>query len=378
MKIAYIHQLPLEIYPPATNALSLLAKQAGWEVGAWSSANRKGLPTHSADSVSVSRPAFPGPECGSVRRLVGFLLWHFRVARELARWRPDVLISIEPHSALAVWMYFHLFRGSARLFIHHHEYYAPADFLEAGSRTSRLCHRFEKSDLFTRAEWVSQTNETRLRMMQADCAAVTASKGRIWPNYPRCEWVARAAANRRDALAKPQNDPLRLVCVGSLSFQDTFIRDVVEWVAGRPGVASLHLCGHNVKPDVWEWIDTLAAPNISADHAGCAYDALPDLLVGFDVALVLYKGNTLNFVHNVPNKAVEALACGLEVWYPPEMEGMRLFHKRHSWLRLKEIDFKNLPAQVPSVTPAELPVDFPFTCEAAMAPLLAQIRGKSL
>ena len=374
MKIACIHQLPLEIYPPASNALALLARQAGWEVRAWSSANRRGLPTYAAEAVRVCRPAFPGPECGSGRRLAGFLRWHFIVARELARWQPDVVLSIEPHSALALWLYFRLFGGSARLFIHHHEYYAPADFLGAGSRTSRLCHYFEKKDLFARAEWISQTNETRLRMMQADCAAVTPTKGRIWPNHPPRAWVARGAFRRAEALTNARSAPLRLVCVGSLSFVDTFVREVVEWVAARPGRVSLHLCGHNVRSDVWQWVESLKTSNISTDPAGCAYDEVPDLLSRFDVALVLYKGNTLNFIHNVPNKAVEALACGLEVWYPPEMEGMKLFHMCHPGLRLKKIDFKNLPAGVPAVMPEEAPAEFSFTCEDAMVPLLEQIR----
>lgn len=365
--------MPLEIYPPASNALAVLARQAGWEVRAWSSANRKGLPAYAAESVRVCRPSFPGPECGSGRRLAGFLRWHFLVARALGRWQPDVVLSIEPHSALALWLYYRLFGGTARLFIHHHEYYAPVDFLGAGSRTSRLCHYFEKNDLFGRAEWISQTNETRLRMMQADCAAVTPTNGRIWPNHPPRAWVARGTSCRAAALANAQSGPLRLVCVGSLSFVDTFVREVVEWVVARPGSVSLHLCGHNVRPDVWQWIESLAAANISTDPAGCAYDELPDLLARFDVALVLYKGNTLNFVHNVPNKALEALACGLEVWYPPEMEEMRLFRHRHPGLRLREIDFKDLPAGVPAVVPTEAPADFPFTCEAAMAPLLERI-----
>lgn len=374
MKIAFVHQLPLEIYPPAANALGILAAQAGWEVLAWSSADPKGSPPCQPAGVVVSRPGFPGPRCGGVARLAGFARWHVRVARELARWRPDAIISVEPHSALAVWIYCRLLGGAARLFIHHHEYYAPGDFLKPGNRTSRICHHFETTDLFGRAEWVSQTNATRLRLQMADCAALTGAKGHLWPNHPPQEWVARARAAMAAREPVARAGPLRLVCVGSLSFEDTFIREVAEWVAVRPGEVSLHVCGHNVRPDVWKWLGTLAAPNISCQPTGCAYAELPELLVRFEVALVLYKGNTLNFVHNVPNKAVEALVCGLEVWYPPEMEGMRHFHGEFPALPLREVDFRRMVAEVSVAMPQSALEPGMFTAERAIEPLLHQLR----
>ncbi len=369
MKVAFVHQLPLEIYPPAANALGMLATQDGWEVRAWSSADPKGSPPWQAPGVVVNRPGFPGPRCGGVARLVGFARWHVRVARDLARWRPDAILSVEPHSALAVWIYYRLLGGKARLFIHHHEYYAPGDFLKVGNRSSRICHHFETTDLFGRAEWVSQTNTTRLRLQMGDCAAVSGAKGRLWPNYPPCEWVARARA----AMVEREPGPLRLVCVGSLSFEDTFIREVAEWVAARPGEVTLHVCGHNVRSDVWQWLESLAASNISCQPAGCAYAELPELLAGFEVGLVLYKGNTLNFIHNVPNKAVEALVCGLEVWYPPEMAGMRDFHLEFSDLPLREVNFRSMDRGVPAaMARAALDREI-FTAERAMAPLLQHL-----
>ena len=370
MRIAYIHQLPLEIYPPATNALAIFARQVGWQVRAWSSANRKGLPPYAATGVVVMRPAYPGPLVGSGRRLAGFLRWHWGVASELASWRPDVVMSVEPHSALAVWLYYRFYGGSARLMIHHHEYYAPADFLKPGSRTSRWCHHFEMSYLFARAEWISQTNSARLTLMQADCAAVTAAKGRVWPNHPPAQWSARAKHGMVES-AQPAGSPLRLIYVGSLSFEDTFVRELIEWVAAHPGKVSLHVCGHNVRPDVWAWIESLDSGHVSTNPAGCAYDELPELMMRFDVALVLYKGNTLNFVHNVPNKAVEALVCGLEVWYPQEMTAMVGLHRQFPALRLREVDFRRLPADLARAAGSRAGIDPPaLSSEAAIQPLL--------
>ena len=374
MKVAFIHQLPLEIYPPASNALATLAGQEGWEVRVWSSANGNRMPLYQNMTVEVSRPNFPGRQWGSVARLSGFVRWHLRVARDLARWQPDAVISVEPHSALAVWIFYRILGGAARLFIHHHEYYAPSDYLKPGSRTTRICHHFEKTYLFGRAEWVSQTNETRLRMSMDDCGAITAATARVWPNYPPRGWCDRAKAAMTAAQSPVAEPPLRLICVGSLSFEDTFIREVAEWVAARPGRVSLHVCGHNVRLEVWDWLASLDATNISCQPTGCAYDDLPELLVRFEVGLVLYKGNTLNFVHNVPNKAVEALVCGLEVWYPPEMAGMKEFHRRMPELPLREVDFRQMAAELPSRLSRVAVVPGSFTAESAIEPLLTVLR----
>lgn len=371
MKVAFVHQLPLEIYPPAANALAILAAQEGWEVRAWSSAGHSGMTAYQHPALAVRRPPYPGVACGSLARLAGFARWHWRVAAELARWRPDAIIAVEPHSAMGVWFYYRLRGGRARLFIHHHEYYAPGDYLKPGNRTTRICHWFEKAGLFGRAEWVSQTNATRLRLLMADCPAVTAAKGRLWPNHPPRAWLARAGRK-----APASGGPLRLVCVGSLSFEDTFIREVAEWVAARPGKVTLHVCGHNVRRDVWDWLASLNAAGISCQPEGCGYDDLPELLADFDVGLVLYKGNTLNFVHNVPNKAVEALVCGLEVWYPPEMAGMRDFQARHPELALREVDFRRLAElPVPTVRVGGTPAD--LVAELAMEPLLRRLRKEN-
>jgi len=70
--------------------------------------------------------------------------WHLDVAKRLAAWKPDVVLYYEPHSALAVYWYFLRYRGTAKLFIHHHEYYDPSDYLSTGNRMTRLNSFFEK------------------------------------------------------------------------------------------------------------------------------------------------------------------------------------------------------------------------------------------
>jgi hypothetical protein len=372
VKIAYVHALPLEYYPPAKNMLSLLAARDGWTVRVWSTRNQRGHPQWSHERVDITRPQQASADAPVWLRTPGYAAWHLRTAFELAFWQPDVVFSIEPHSALAVWIYYRVMRGNAKLFVHHHEYYAPEDFAASGMRVLRQTLSLERNYLFRRATWISQTNEARLRLLAAWNDAVMPGVGRILPNYPPQAWVESATTDSNERT----DDRLRIIYLGSASFEDTFIKPTLEWAAKNAESVSLHVCGDNIAASVWSFIETLAAPNITFERNGRAYENVPALLKGFDVGLVLYKGNTLNFVHNVPNKAIEYLACGLDVWYPPTMEGMKEFHRVNPSLPMTEVDFLRLRADHPTLFRSSRRTTsgpFPFTAEAAAGELMAEL-----
>jgi hypothetical protein len=371
--IACVHVLPLEYYPPVRNLLELLTRANDWRISVWTTRNSKGISDWECNRLSIERPNFPRATGGLLRRVVGCGCWHLRVAWRLARLKPDIVVSVEPHSALAVWIYRQVFRGKATLFIHHHEYYSPDDLLMPGNRTLRPMQSLERKDLFPSAVWVSQTNVDRLRMLREWNPGIQDGAARVFPNYPPQAWIDKVAAVPENAAEDPK---LRLIYVGSASLEDTFICEIAHWVALHPAQVSLHVCGNNIRADVWEQLRSLKAGNISLDERGADYADLPGLLPAYDVGLILYKGNTLNFVYNVPNKAIEYLACGLEVWYPMEMEGMRSFQRQHPERSLREMDFKNLPAEVPRKVKAKPGAGpFPFTCETAMAPMVDAMRA---
>lgn len=368
MKIACLHVLPLEYYPPARNALAFMSRRERWSVRAWTSRNRRGLREWTPKGVEVSRPRDTDPRSVMPLRIGGYLAWHIRAAAEVAAWKPDALLSIEPHSALAAWIYYRFFRGSAPLFIHHHEYYAPADFSRPGMRLLRATMELEREYLFARARWVSETNAERLRLLLEWNTRITPNASRVWPNYPPADWVARASATQSRHVAALT----RFIYLGSASFEDTYIREVVEWVAKRPAGCTLHVAGDNIAGDVRDWLRMRGYSNVTFDFSGVDYGELPRFLSRFDVGLVLYRGSTLNFVHNVPNKAVEYLASGLEVWYPREMTAMTRFRDDNRGEPVREMDFRAMPETVPHPLPARSG-DFPFTSEGAIAPLLAEL-----
>jgi len=373
MKIAYLHNLPLEYYPPATNTLDLLGREKKSEVCAYTTHNRKNRKAYKNKAVTVYRSHSPNPESNFLWRAGVALWWHLRTAVSMWAFKPDAIIYFEPHSAIAAYLYYRFFRGNARLFIHHHEYYAPEDYLRPGMRLPHLGCRLEQSYLFRHAAWISQTNEDRLRLAKEHHPKVPDDVWRTLPNYPPKDWCSKE--KRTDAAKKEGR--LRLIYVGSASFQDTYIREIVRWVASHPDTVLLHISGYNVAQDAWEWLEKERFPNVTFDANGYEYDELPNILVDFDIGLVLYKGNTTNFVYNVPNKVFEYLACGLDVWYPKEMKGMR----NMDWGGINkplEIDFQLLTSHhsinyPPRARNAHLKPDFPFSAENALLPLLDEL-----
>jgi hypothetical protein len=371
MKIAYLHNLPLEYYPPATNTLDLLGDAKQIEIRAYTSRNLKGRKLFENRFLKIFRFKSPDPNGHPLRRLVVALLWHLRTAWALFRYKPDAVIYVEPHSALSAWLYYRFLFGKARLFIHHHELYEPCDYLRPGMRLPRIGAILENSFLFQRAAWISETNADRLELTRKRHPEIADAVWQLLPNYPPAGWLHRIK-NEKD---NRQSAPLRLIYVGSASFHDTYIEEIVRWAASYPGLVQLHICGYNVPENVWNWLETEQFANVTFDAAGYAYDDLPEILGDFDAGLVLYKGNTKNFIYNVPNKVFEYLVCGLEIWYPKEMIGMRHFHEEIQ-AKLRELDFADLSR----LHPKDLQIDRTESGEAmrccadeALAQLFARI-----
>jgi hypothetical protein len=371
MKIAYLHNLPLEYYPPATNTLDLLGRMKQVEVRAYTSRNLKNRKAYSSRAMKIFRFKSPDPQSSQILRLAVALWWHLRTAWSLFFFKPDAVIYVEPHSALAAHIFFRFLFGKARLFIHHHEYYEPVDYTRPGMRLPSLCSRLESSFLFPRATWISQTNADRLQLIKAHHPEIADRVWQVLPNYPPAGWLQRIKTKSEYKIGSP----LRLIYVGAASFQDTYIKEIVSWAAHHRSEIDLHVCGYNVTEDVRNWLEAQHFANVTFNAAGYAYDELPDILGGFDVGLVLYKGNTRNFIYNVPNKVYEYLVCGLEVWYPREMTGMRNFRQGNQ-AGLRELDFTDLNRLYPENLRTELTVSqkrMSYCADKALAPLFEQL-----
>ena len=372
MKLVLLHQLSLERYPPAANLLRTLHQQARLEAAVITTSDNVAPGAAVPSELPVWRLPFASPQDSIWRRWGMAFLWHLRAAVICWWLKPAAVISMEPHSALAAWLWLVLLRGRSRLLLHHHEYYTPADYLRLGNRLTRLNRWFENR-LLRQAVWVSQTNSDRLRLFRTDHPELTDGQCHVLPNYPPRAWLQSLPAER----SWPSSDagPLRLVYVGSVSLHDTWIGPLVEWLNSPANSGcTLDVFCYNLDPTTRSFLQKQTSPAVRFHGQGVDYDQLPQLLSKFDVGLILYRCNTVNFVWNASNKLFEYLMCGLDVWYPSCMLGVRPYARSDAAPRVLETDFEKLDQLnlAERRDRAGLPWQpWTTTCEDALEPLIA-------
>ena len=339
LRIAVVHAHPLERYPPATNAIDFFGSRQRLEVLVVSVEAPSNISVYLNSACQIHRIPFRDPNAGSVRNAVRGFHWHWKAAKLVASWKPDVIFYWDPQSALACYLCLRLMGCKAALFVHHHEYHAPDDFLRVGMRIARIGHYFERRSLFTRARWVSQTNGERMRLLRLDVPGLTDEQTRVMPNYPPKAWIEQCRSDRKNR----QGDTLRLVYVGSLSLEDTFIGPLVNWLVAHPDAGlTLDIFTNNCKQQTLQFLRAAAGTTVRLHESGVDYQQIPDVLADFDVGVVLYRCNTTNYVYNASNKLFEYLMCGLDVWYPPTMLGVKPYARDDAWPRVIEVDFDHM------------------------------------
>jgi hypothetical protein len=369
VRLAVIHWFPLEQYPPAQNLLNYFSNRPDFDVLCCTTSNDRGWPSFHAAKIQFRRRPFPGRAIARWYRLWLFLTFPFFVFWQLFRFKPDVLLYMEPHSSFPAWLYTTC-RSGCRLFIHYHEYRDRKEYRDPGNRVMAIYHWFERHWLYRRAVWISHTNEDRVRMFLADLPTVPAHRMRVMPNLPPKAWM-----DEKCSQWPLPHQPLRLVYAGAVSRRDTFIEQIIEWAKRHPeSRVTLDLLINNVDADTQEYLQNSAGSQIRVNMAGVGYHQLPELLKQFHVGLILYRGNTSNYVYNAPNKLFEYLACGLDVWYPGVMQGVKPFARGELYPRVVEVDFENMALlDLETVTSrSELPAS-PWTqsCETELAKLEA-------
>ena len=376
LKIAVVHAHPLERYPPATNAIDYFGRRQGTDVLVVSVESPSNISTYLNPACEIHRIPFRDPSASSVSNAVQGFLWHWKAARIMASWKPDVIFYWDPQSALACYLCLRWMGCKAALFVHHHEYHAPQDFHRVGMRTARIGHYFERRWLFPRASWISQTNAERMRLLHRDVPSLTDEQSRVMPNYPPKAWIERCCSE----LTSRRGDTLRLVYVGSLSLEDTFIGPLVDWLLAHPTAGvTLDVFTNNCEQRTLQFLRDANGAIIRLHEAGVDYQEIPDVLADFDVGVVLYRCNTTNYVYNASNKLFEYLTCGLDVWYPPPMLGVKPYARYNAWPRVVEVDFEDLDnLDLNKLRSRDgLPnVPWTETCESQLAILEAEMRKK--
>ena len=321
IRLSIVHWLPLEQYPPAQNMLQYFTAVGGYGVCCCTSIRANERSPVSIPNVDLFRGSFPVGSDRGIIKLIKLMGLFWAILKGLLLSRPDVILYVEPHSALPVAMYL-ILRPSTRLFVHYHEYREPSHFRDRGNLVARIGRWCETCFLHRRAEWISHTNDDRLKMFLQDHPDVRPDVLRSLPNYPPGLWLPVIAKNLSD---RREIDTVRLVYVGALSLRDTFIRPLLEWITihqSGPRIL-LDIYAGSMDSDTRQFLETVDVNGVQVYFAGVPYGMLPQILPHYDIGLILYRGNSFNYRYNAPNKLFEYLLCGLDVWYPSQMPGIR-------------------------------------------------------
>ena len=372
IRFAVVHWFPLEQYPPAQNLLVHFSKQPDFSVLACSTDNDRDREPFSHAGLTIARSTFPSRNLHLMRRIFWSAWFPVFVLWRLITFRPHALLYFEPHSSFPVFLYL-IFARRCQLLIHYHEYRDPSEYRHPGNRLMAIYHEFEKRFLYLRADWISQTNGDRVRMFLADNPEVAPEKMRSMSNLPPAQWKEQCSS------AWPTDgEALKLVYVGAVSRRDTYIESAVDWILrSRDRAISLDLYVNNTDAETEEYLKALTDPRIRFCNGGVDYENLPEVLSKYHVGLILYRGNTRNYIFNAPNKLFEYLICGLDVWYPPTMLGVKPYARDDAWPRVIEVDFEKMGSlDLDRLRSREGLPNVPWTksCESQLSILEAEMR----
>ena len=364
-RIAIVHFLPLEKYPPVMNLVNTLSKSSV-QAKVWvfsdhapASVGERFLPEN--PKIKIVRPWIrykPGPA-----EKIGRLLFLARIAFQLLLIRPSAVLSYESYSMLPVWLMTLFSAAKRRILIHYHEY----ESREEAERTSgfyRLLKRVEKK-LWAKASWISQTHPLRMERFINDYPGLLPPEAlKIVPNYPPQSWTG--------GLRPDQGTGKKLVYVGVLGLETMYLPEVSAWLDGPGKKYSLDMYAFQVNPDVRKFLSESGSSRIRL-HEGVHYYDLPEVLRLYDAGLILYKGHIPNYTLIAPNKLFEYLSCGLEVWLPKQMLGSMSFVNDKVRPRVLAVDFENLTVETDRLLPPGkgLPLrEEVYICEEAFKPLV--------
>lgn len=202
-------------------------------------------------------------------------------------------------------------------------------------KSIKYFHKFEINYLYPNAIWISQTNIFRLNIFKNENRLLLDKSLRIFPNYPPKDWSRIKNNSYNEKI-------IRMVYFGALSFQNTYIKEIVSFVASFPKKISLDIYSYNLHPDVKDFLVNSSHENIKFFKHGIDYYDIPKYSLNYDLGLILYKSHNINYTYNAPNKLFEYMCCGLNVWFPLEILGCTQYITENSCPFVKGVDFNDL------------------------------------
>lgn len=366
-KIAVVHYMPLEFYPPVINFLNAAATNSNLVVNVWTTHNNKNRSIYNNSLISnISRTKFPNSAENKIVRFLKYSLFNLKCIIGLALSNPDKILYYESYSVWPVYWYLRIFNKRVEILIHYHEY-STSEWYKKGMKLVYHYNNLEKKMLYRKACWISQTNEDRIKLFLKDNPTLEIDKMKMLPNYPPMSWSGKFQEQKEKVKI------LKTVYIGSLSLKDTYIMAYCDWVISQNGHVFFDIYAFNLHDDTITYLNDLNSEYIRFYQKGVEYNDIPEILVNYDVGLILYKALTDNFKYNAPNKLFEYLACDLNVWYSVTMLGIKPYEsKKVIPIHFDDMANFNYHCGINSYSYENKSV---FNAEEALVPILRQLEA---
>lgn len=334
--IIILHFNPIELYPPVQNLLYSFTQTS-------QAVKTKVLTTHTTftgiknidpklhSSARIIRLTDSGMNLGFIKRYWSYLFFNAASLIYLMIKRPRTILYYETISSLPAYLYKRFFNQKVGIFIHYHEYTSPGEY-NSGMKLNRFFFKREKW-LFTKAKWVSHTNDYRMQQFLRDVQPVKITHPHLLPNYPPSSW------------SRPPKPfislPVRAVYIGALSLDTMFLKEFTEWLISQKGNILLDIYSFNITEEAKAYVHSLKSEWIKL-MPGVNYSDLPGILKDYSLGIVMYKGHIPNYIYNAPNKLFEYLVSGLDVWFPDLMKGSLPYISSGTYPKAVAINFLKL------------------------------------
>ena len=331
-KIAIIHFQPLEKYPPVMNIINDIAAMSNVSCSIYST-NNKSKNWFNVNGVNIFR--FATIYQNSLLRYWCYFKFNCSCLLFLLLKRPQTIIAFEAYSILPLYIYSNFFKHIISI-IHYHEYISQQE-ISKGSAYTKFLNKLEIK-LYKTCHYISQTNVERQTLFLNDYKFIDVRKMLINPNFPPKNWYEFAQINKK----KNNTGVIKLVHVGAISLSTMYTKEIVNWVIAQNGKYVIDFYTDNITTNATLFFKNINNKNVNL-LSGINYFSLPQTLIHYDIGLTLYNGHIPNYIFNVPNKVLEYIACGLQVWYSKDLISTKKFTEINAINGCFEIDFnKNI------------------------------------
>jgi hypothetical protein len=330
-KLSVVHFHPLERYPPVLNFLNFASNKCkNRDIIVFSSKSKKDK-SIKEKGIKYYRKCYQFGE--SKFPIISYFYFNLYVLIRLLINKPKEILYYETVSSLSVIFYKKIFNKKVKVFVHFHEYTSAKEY-EKGTTFWKWLYFIEKKSLNS-FQQISHTNEKRMELFLSENTELNKSNlsFKIYPNYPPESW--------NNFKRSDNSKILKFVYVGySVNEKTNYIREIIKWLSVQIQETILDIYCHDPDSLPKDLLGQRGSVTINLIKP-ISYQKIPEILSNYQIGLILYKGHTLNYIHNAPNKLFEYLACGLDVWYPEVMVEPKKYNSNET-PKVINLNFNNL------------------------------------